>query len=233
MIYHDFEQGSAQWLEARRGVITASRFKDCRGRLKGGDPDKKCIGYAQDVARERVGGRAPEVFANAAMRFGTEQEPEARRAYEIQTHNLVEEVGFFTTDDRLFGVSVDGLIDQDGILEVKTMVSSDTLFTALGGDISAYIDQINGALWLTGRKWCDLVLWAPDLQAIGRHLTIRRIVRDEAAIQLLEDDLLLFAAMVEKNEALLRGPGAAPAETQGSAAPAAPAADWRQKFKTV
>lgn len=224
MIYHADPQGSDAWLAARKGVITASRFKDCRERLKGGAPGKKCIGYAQDTARERVGGKAPGVFVNAAMRFGTEQEPEARRAYEIRTGHLVDEVGFFTTDDRMFGVSVDGLIDDDGILEVKTMVSSDTLFTALGGDISAYIDQCNGALWLTGRKWVDLVLWAPDLKDIGAHLTIIRIERDEEAIQALEDDLMKFAAMVAEYEALLR-------RVAAPAAPApAPVADWRAEF---
>lgn len=205
MIYHDHPQGSQEWLDARRGVITASRFKDCRARLKSGVPDKKCITYAQDVARERVGGRAPEVYVNSAMRFGSEQEQYARQAYEVKTGNLVDEVGFYTTDDGVFGVSVDGLIDDDGMLEVKTLVSSDTLFTALGGDISAYIDQILGAFWLMGRKWCDLVLWAPDLESIDRHLTIVRIKRDEEQIQALEDDLLAFSKMVDTNEAILRG----------------------------
>lgn len=206
MIYYDHPQGSQEWLDARRGVITASRFKDCRERLKSGAPDKKCIGYAQDVARERVGGKAGEVYVNAAMRFGSEQEQFARMAYEFKTGYLVEEVGFYITDDSLFGVSVDGLIGDDGILEVKTMVSSATLFTAFGGDISAYLDQCKGAMWLTGRKWVDLVLWAPDLEPIGRHLTIIRIERDEEEIQALEDDLMTFAKMVEQYEAILKPP---------------------------
>lgn len=226
MIYYDFPQGSEAWLDARRGVITASRFKDCRGRLKNGEPNQKCIDYARDLARERVGGKVPKIFVNDAMRFGTEQEPFARLAYEARTSRMVDEVGFYTTDDSLFGVSVDGLIDDDGILEVKTLVSSDTLFTALGGDISAYMDQILGAMWLTGRKWCDLVLWAPDLAPINRHLTIRTIHRDEEKIQALEDDLVRFARMVESNEALLRGVAPEPA------APALPvvAPDWKTEF---
>lgn len=208
MIYYADPQGSPEWLESRKGVITGSRFKDCRARLKSGAPDKKCIGYAQDTARQRVGGAVQEVYVNSAMRFGSEQEAFARMAYEERTGYLVEEVGFMTTDDRMFGVSLDGAIDDDGILEVKTLVSSDTLFTALGGDISAYIDQCIGALWLTGRKWVDLVLWAPDLRSIGAHLTIIRINRDEEAIQALEDDLMTFADMVNEYEALLRRLGA-------------------------
>lgn len=205
LIIHTAPQGSQEWLDARRGVITGSRFKDCRDKLKGGAPSKKCLSYAMDVARERVGGRTPDVFANAAMRTGTEQEPFARAAYEAMTGNFVEEAGFITTDDGLFGVSVDGLVDDDGVIEIKTMVSSDTLFTAVvDGDISAYIDQCNGAMWLLGRKWVDLILWAPDLEPIGRQLTTIRIERDDDAIEELEDDLMEFERLVSKYEHLLR-----------------------------
>ncbi|MFC4923630.1 lambda exonuclease family protein [Delftia deserti] len=201
MIHHDHEQGSEAWLAARKGCITGSRFKDCRDKLKGGQPSKACVAYAMDTARERVGGRAPAKFQNAAMRTGTEQEPLARQAYERRTGNLVEEVGFFTTEDGLYGLSPDGLIDDDGVLEIKTMVSSDTLFSAVAdGDVSAYMDQCLGYLWLLGRQWVDLVLWAPDLG----HMTIKRITRDEDAIEKLETDLMAFARLVQNYEKTLR-----------------------------
>lgn len=199
--HHDHEQGSDAWLAARKGCITGSRFKDCREKLKNGSPAKSCIAYAMDTARERIGGTAPAKFQNAAMRTGKEQEPLARLAYERHTGNLVEEVGFFTTEDGLFGLSPDGLIDADGVLEIKAMVSSETLFTAVvEGDISAYLDQCLGYLWLLGRKWVDLVLWCPDF----KHMVIHRIERDESAIEALEADLLEFARMVKRNEDLLR-----------------------------
>lgn len=201
MIHHQHEQGSPEWLAVRRGCITGSRFKDCRDKLKNGQPSKACHAYAMDTARERVGGSVLAKFQNAAMRTGTEQEPIARRTYERQTGNLVEEVGFITTDDGLFGVSADGLIDDDGVLEIKCMVSSDTLFTAVAdGDVSEYIDQCNGYLWLLGRQWVDLVLWVPDLN----HMTIKRIERDEAAIEALEADLMAFAKLVNEYETKLR-----------------------------
>ena len=203
MIFHPAEQGTDEWLEARRGVITGSRFKDARDRTAKGAMTAKATLYAQDVARERAGGSAEGAWVNSAMRFGTEQEPLARQAYEARTGNLVEEAGFITTDDLKFGVSVDGLVDADGMVEIKTMVSSGTLFAAVvDGDHSAYIDQINGALWLLGRKWCDLVLWAPDLPC-GR-LTIVRIDRNDEAIQKLEDDLMQFERKVSELEAQLR-----------------------------
>ena len=196
-------QGSDEWLSIRRGRITGSRFKDTRDRLKNGDLSAKARLYAMDVARERIGGKAPQVFSNAAMRTGVEQEPHARMAYEIQSAALVEEAGFAYTDDGLFGVSVDGLVSADGIVEIKTMVSSDTLFTAVvQRDISDYMDQCMGALWLLGRRWCDLCLWVPDLP--GKRLHVIRLDRDDEYISALETDLMSFARTVSEYEIELR-----------------------------
>lgn len=198
MPWLQLDQGSEEWLVARRGKITGSRFKDARDKLRDGKtPSKACLSYAMDVARERVGGSAPAKFQNAAMRTGTEQEPFARAMYEARTGYMVDEAGFYLSDDAVFGLSPDGLIDADGVLEVKTMVASDTLFTAVAdGDVSAYMDQCMGYLWLLGRQWVDLVLWVPDLG----HMVIKRIHRDESAIEALESDMLEFAALVGKYE---------------------------------
>lgn len=201
MPWLNLEQGSEEWAAARRGKITGSRFRDARDKLKGGAPSKACIGYALDLARERVGGAAPSKYQNSAMRTGNEQEPYARAAYEARTGHMVEEVGFYLSDDATFGLSPDGLIDEDGVLEVKTMVSSDTLFTAVAdGDVSAYMDQCLGYLWLLGRKWVDLVLWCPDLG----HMVVTRIERDDDAIEELEADLMAFARLVSQYESKLR-----------------------------
>lgn len=201
IIHHQHEQGSEAWLDSRRGCITGSNFRTAREKLKTGQPSKAAMDYARDLARERLGGKAPAKFQNAAMRTGTEQEPVARFAYEKRTGNLVEEVGFFATEDGCFGLSPDGLIDDDGVLEIKTMVSSDTLFTAVAdGDLSAYMDQCLGYLWLLGRQWVDLVLWVPDLN----YMAIHRITRDEAAIEALEADLMAFARLVTQYENTLR-----------------------------
>src|SRR5690606_5325291 len=92
---------------------------------------------------------------------------------------------------------VDGLVGDDGIIEIKTMVSSDTLFTAfVNGDISAYTDQCNGAMWLLGRKWVDLILWVHDLQ----RMKIIRIERDDDEIEALEADLMEFERSVTRHQ---------------------------------
>ena len=201
MIVHYDAQGSPEWLAARRGVITASRFKDCRDKLKTGAPSKACLGYAMDVARERAGGLVPPLFQSAAMRTGTIEEPVARMMREAETGEFIDESGFITTDDKKFGMSVDGLIGEHGIWECKTMVSSATLFTALVyGDISEYREQCVGGLWMLRKQWVDLSLWCPDLSLLH---TIR-IQRDEEEIQQLEDDLVAFEGLVSKYESDLR-----------------------------
>ena len=201
MPWLQLDQGSDEWLTARRGKITGSRFKDARDKLKGGQPSKACLGYAMDVARERIGGSAPPKFQNAAMRTGTEQEPFARAMYEARTGHMVDEAGFYLSDDAVFGLSPDGLVNDDGVIEIKTMVGSDTLFTAVAdGDISAYMDQCLGYLWLLGRQWVDLVIWTPDLN----HMAIHRITRNEEAIEALEADLMAFARLVTQYENTLR-----------------------------
>ena len=212
-IWEDIEQGSEAWLNLRVGKITASRFKDARDRLKPakgeteGKPSAKCTGYAAQVAVERIACRpVDKVFENWQMREGKEQEPIARAAYDVETGHIVKEVGAISTDDDLFLYSPDGLIGDDGLLEIKTLLSADVILNVIGrGDLSAYMDQCLGGLWLTGRKWIDLVLWAPALEPIGKALTIHRIHRDEDAIQALEDDLMAFRQMVLDAETLLRG----------------------------
>jgi hypothetical protein len=211
MIYHNHEQGSPEWLQSRAGVITASKFKEARERLKPpkgekiGKPGSKCTAYAAQVAVERIAKRPiDKLFQNWQMREGQEQEMPARCAYEGATGHMVDEVGFITTDDGLFGYSPDGLIGSDGLVEIKTVLSGDVTVKVCGArDYSAYMDQCLGGLWLTGRKWIDLVIWCPALEPIGRHLTIHHITRDENKIEALEADLMAFKDLVDTNLDLL------------------------------
>lgn len=199
---NSFEQGSPEWKQARAGKVTASRAKDARDRLKSGAPSGKQIAYACQVALERVSGAPADMtFENWQMREGHVQEPIARASYERLTGNLVDEVGAFATDDDLFLYSPDGLIDDDGLLEVKTLFSPERIMTIVGnGDVSDFIDQCMFGLWLTGRQWIDLVIWTPLLN----HMVIKRITRNEDAIEALETDLMAFARLVTQYETTLR-----------------------------
>ncbi len=222
IIFNLAPQGSEEWLAARQGVITGSRFRAALGRKMDGTMTAEAMGYAYDLAREREGGKAPETYVNAAMRLGTQEEPVARLTYESETGQFVEEVGFAHTEDKKFGCSVDGLIPPKGMLEIKTMVSSVVLFKAMvDGDISEYRHQCVGAMWLLSLDWCDLCLWAPDLKA----LHVVRIERNEDEIAKLETDLLAFDRMVEQLRVKLRAKLTQAAEPAPVATtPAAPAA---------
>lgn len=201
-ILTSFEQGSPEWKRARAGKVTASRAKDARDKLKSGAASGKQIAYACQVALERITHQpADTTFENWQMREGHVQEPIARSAYERRTGNLVDEVGALSTDDDLFMYSPDGLIDDDGLLEVKTLFSPERIMAIVGnGDTSDFEDQCMFGLWLTGRQWIDLVVWAPSLD----HMVIKRIHRDEDAIEKLESDLMAFARMVKQYETTLR-----------------------------
>jgi exodeoxyribonuclease (lambda-induced) len=206
MIFVNFQQGSEEWINVRAGKITASRFKDARDTLKSGAPSGKCTGYAAQVALERIARRPiDKTFQNWQMREGQEQESFARMAYEASTGAIVEEVGAVMTDDELFLYSPDGFVGDDGLLEIKTILSGEVALNVCGRrDLSGYLDQCLGGMWLTGRKWIDLVTWCPALEPIGKHYTVHRIERDDNRIEALENDLMKFAAMVSSFETELR-----------------------------
>ncbi len=185
-------QGSDAWLKSRAGVITASRFSDARARLtragkngKAGDPAAKAIEYAWQVALERIAGEpVSPAFETWQMRRGTELEPEARMTYEAETGLLASEKGLILTDDRAFGYSSDGLVSDEGLIEIKCPANCQKI-----GDIwsdpdnaaAEYIDQIQGGMWITGRQWCDFIMYCPWLEPVGKelfpHRTRRRLHR--------------------------------------------------------
>lgn len=152
------------------------------------------IAYAKDLARERCGGKSFDARQGLAQRAGHEEEPFAAIAYVAETGMLVDDVGFITTDDRLFGCSLDRRVrGVNGAIEIKTMVSSTTLFASLvDGDISEFRDQCLFEMWLLMLDWVDLCLWAPDLQ----KLIVIRIERDEDEIAALEFDMVEFNRLV-------------------------------------
>lgn len=199
MIIHTHPQGSEDWLRARAGKVTASMFKDARSKLKKtGEPTEAALNYAFKVAVEAISGiPMDQGFETWQMRRGHEMEPEARDLYSIRTGNTVDTCSFITTDCESYGASADGLIGEDGGLEIKCLVSPERIRNAiLNYDISEWIDQVQGGMWITGRKWWDFVIYCPALSGVGRELTIWHIERDEAFISQLEADLGAFTEIV-------------------------------------
>lgn len=154
------------------------------------------ITYARDLARERLGGGRPQGGSEGfAARVGHEQEPRAAAEYEAVSGCMTRACGFAHTADGRFGASPDRLvIGEPGAIEVKTMVSSNTLWTCfVEQDISEYRDQCLMQMWLLRLEWVDLCLWLPDMH----QLRVVRIERDEAELERLEADLLAFDKLVE------------------------------------
>jgi hypothetical protein len=214
MLVINCEQGSPEWHSARAGAITASMFKVARERLKSGpnkgDFTEKAKNYAFRLAVERISGQPlDEGFETWQMRRGHELEPAARAEHETQVGVLVQRAGFVMTDDGWFGASADGLIGADGGSEYKCLVSPEGLRAVLlADDISEFIDQVQGCMWITGRKFWHFCLYCPALESIGRQLYWRRIERDDAYIEALELDLIGFRALVMQSEARLRAANA-------------------------
>lgn len=210
MIVIECEQGSAEWHQARAGCITASMFSVARQRLKTG-PNKgdyaaAAKDYAFRLAVERISGQPlDEGFETWQMRRGHDLEPQARAEHEAQTGLIVQRAGFVLTDDRMFGASADGLIDHDGGAEYKCLVAPDRLRDVLiRGDLSDFIDQIQGCMWISGRKWWHFGLYCPALAPVGKQFFYRRVERDDEHIDAMEADLVRFAALVAEYEGELR-----------------------------
>lgn len=210
MILHTAPQGSPEWHAARAGVITASMFATCRQKLKSGPSKGEFAAAAGDyafrLAVERISGQPlDEGFETWAMRRGHELEPAARLEHELAIGVVVQPAGFVTTDDNLFGASADGLIGEDGGAEYKCLVDPSRLRRVLlTGDISEFMDQIQGGMWITGRTWWDFCLYCPALESIGLQLWHRRVERDDNYIDQMEMDLIAFERLVTENETELR-----------------------------
>lgn len=210
MILHTSPQGSPEWHAARAGVITASMFATCREKLKSGPSKGEFAAAAGDyafrLAVERISGQPLDGgFETWAMRRGHELEPAARLEHELAIGVVVQPAGFVTTDDNLFGASADGLIGEDGGAEYKCLVDPSRLRRVLlTGDISEFMDQIQGGMWITGRTWWDFCLYCPALESIGLQLWHRRVERDDNYIDQMEMDLIAFERLVTENETELR-----------------------------
>lgn len=203
----DCLQGSVEWHQARAGCITASMFGDVCNTLKNGDYSAKAKQYAFRLAIERISGKLLEEdkFDTYEMRRGRELEPKARLRHEQEIGEMVEQVGFIKTDDGLFGASLDGLVGQDGSSEYKCFMAPSSLMPiVLENDISDCIHQVQGVIWLSGRKWNDFCLYCPALESIGKDFIRFRTMRDDNFIEEMEVKLLKFNQLVNEYEAKLR-----------------------------
>lgn len=187
-------QGSGAWLYERCGFITASRFRDVLDLTKVGKPTAKRDAYLWEIVIERVTGQPVDHFSNAAMEWGSEQESHSRMATEVQRGYMIEETGFIKHPTLpMVGGSPDGLIGDDGGWESKSPFNSaNHLRTILDGMPQDHMAQVQGLMWITGRKWWDFASYDPRMPQHLR-LYVERIERNDEYIVNMEKEIIAFS----------------------------------------
>lgn len=182
------EQQSSEWFEARLGRATASKFSQVLAGGTGITRDK----YKAKVVAERLTNKKLEEYSSWQMAQGTEREALARKLYEAITGNTVQEVGFIKIDGLEAGASPDGLVGEDGTVEIKSpeLLAHMKILTTKQLP-NEYKAQVQGQLWATNRKWCDFVSFNPDMNAKNRIIIIR-VERDEVYINMLKTEVTKF-----------------------------------------
>lgn len=193
MIVLDVEQGSTEWFAARLGIPTASMFDKiitttCQ-------PSKSAQNYAFTVAGERLSGRIEEGYSNDSIERGRELEPVAREFYEFVSGHQVDQVGLVYKDEaRLFSCSPDGLVGENGGIEIKCpSIGVHTRYLYGNKCPTDYYQQVQGCLYVTGRKWWDFISYYPDVEPL-----IVRCYPDEKFQEALDEELKKFCSEVDR-----------------------------------
>lgn len=196
-------QGTDTWREARLGCATASRFADIIAAVKNGEAAAR-RNYRAQLVCERLTGIPQDQYVSDAMLFGTETEPVARLAYEAETGHVVTETGFIAHAALRAGCSPDGLIGADGGVEIKCPNTATHIETLLDGAMPMkHAPQVQGCMWITGRRWWDFVSFDPRLPDRLR-LFVVRVPRDDAYIKRLAGEVNTFLLEVDDFERRLR-----------------------------
>lgn len=179
------EQGTQEWLDARLGRPSASQFHKLI--TSSGKPSTQADGYINAMIAERLMGYSEPVYVTDAMQRGTDLEPEARELYEFISDVKVQEVGFILDNSGEFGCSPDGLIGEEGGLEIKCPAPHNHIaWSRKGVCPTKHYAQVQGCMYITERKWWDFMSYHPDMKPF-----IVRVERDEEFITNLAEQILL------------------------------------------
>lgn len=198
------EQRSPDWFAARCGKVTASRIGDVLAKTKSGWGAAR-KNYAAQLVCERLTGSVGDSFTNAAMQWGIDHEDDARSFYEVLSGHTVTGVGFVDHPNiPMSGASPDGLIGDDGLVEIKCPNTATHLEYLASEEIpDKYLQQINWQLACTGRAWCDFVSYDPRLPP-EIQLWQQRVERDRDHLAWMEEQVAEFLKEVDATVADLR-----------------------------
>lgn len=191
MMILNMEQKSPEWYKARCGMPTASDFDKLI--TSTGKQSTQRTKYMYQLAGERLGGIVEEGYLSLAMKQGNEKEFEARKLYEL-AQEPVEEVGFCISDCGRFGCSPDGLVGEEGLVEIKCPIMSTHVGYLLENKIPTdYFQQTQGQLLVTDRKWVDFISYYPGLKPL-----IVRAHRNDVFIIALRNELKTFTKELDE-----------------------------------
>ncbi|MCH7353315.1 MULTISPECIES: lambda exonuclease family protein [unclassified Acinetobacter] len=188
-------QRSEDWHSDRCGKVTASRVRDLNAKPAKG---KALNALGLIILAERLTGVQKEIFTNTAMQWGIDNEPNAITAYENETGSFVVGTGLINHPFiEMFGASPDGLVGEDGQIEVKCPDTTTHLNTLLTKKVpDEHIPQITSQLSCTRREWCDFISFDPRFEPELQIIIIRIFAKD-LAIEALEQDVRKFNKAID------------------------------------
>jgi len=194
----DVEQGSPEWLEARRGKVTSSMFAAATAKGEG----KTKHTYLCKLLAERLTGNLVENYTNSKFDWGKEQEPAAAAMYSFETGLEITKVGFVKHDDNI-GCSPDRLVGNQGMVQFKCPDSHTHISYILKKTTpTTYMKQIQGEMWCCGRMWSDFVSFDP--RNPYKDIFIIRVHRDEEFIKKLAAGVNEFVEELLRQESILK-----------------------------
>lgn len=191
-------QRTPEWFEFRLGKVTASRIGDLMAKTRSGYSASRA-NYMAELVIQRLTGTVEQGFTSPAMQWGTEQESNARNAYSFFTENAVEEIAFINHPTiEQAGASPDGLVGDDGLVEIKCPNSATHLDTLLTGKINnKYILQMQWQMACSSRKWCDFVSFDPRFPE-DLKIFIKRVNRDDELIAKITEEVKKFLGELDE-----------------------------------
>lgn len=178
-IITNIEQGSEEWLQLRLGVATASNFKSI---ITGGGKESTTLSkYAKKLALELFYDKLKEAeYKSPAMEAGNLYEAEARQVYCEENFVSIEEITMFKSDCGNYAYSPDGLVGDDGLIEIKNLEAEAHSEVLLNNKVpSEHIPQMQAGMWISGRKWCDFIAYNRYCKQEDRRSITIRINRNE------------------------------------------------------
>ena len=189
------KQGSQEWLDARLGMLTGSRLARALAKTGKGWSDKRA-GVMFELLAEQLTGESADSYVSKDMQWGRDYEADARRMYEVTTGNMVSECGLIEHPTiKGLGASPDGLIDDDGLLEIKCPKTTTHLQYIYAGVVpEAYTLQMDLQLLCTQRKWCDFASYDPRMKLEDQMSFIIRYEPSADHLKSVEDQCVVFLA---------------------------------------